>query len=55
MAVKRKTEEDAQARIAGEKKAAEDREAKARADAAAEGQRRLEAEQARKQAEAAQA
>src|SRR5437762_5393375 len=55
MAVKRKTEEDAQARIAAEKKAAEDREAKARADAAAEGQRRVEAEQARKQAEAAQA
>jgi outer membrane protein OmpA-like peptidoglycan-associated protein len=55
MAVKQKAEDDAQARIAGEKRAAEDREAKARADAAAEGQRRLEAEQARKQAEAAQA
>ena len=55
MAVKQKAEEDAQAKIAADKKAAEEREAKARADAAAEGQRRLEAEQARKQAEAAQA
>src|SRR5258707_5652631 len=36
MAVHRKAEEDAQARIAAEKKAAEDREAKARADAITE-------------------
>src|SRR5208282_5466297 len=50
-----KAEEDAQAKIAADKKAAEEREAKARADAAAEAQRRVEAEAARKQAEAAQA
>src|SRR5215471_5487649 len=55
MSVKQKAEEDAQAKIAADKRAAEEREAKARADAAAEAQRRLEAEQARKQAEAAQA
>src|SRR5208282_5872935 len=54
MAVKQKAEEDAQAKIAADKKAAEEREAKARA-AAAEAKRRMEAEEARKQAEAAQA
>jgi outer membrane protein OmpA-like peptidoglycan-associated protein len=48
MAVKQKAEDDAQAKIAADKKAAEDR-------AASEVQHRLEAEQARKQAEAAQA
>src|SRR3989454_3132175 len=36
MAVKQKAEEDAQAKIAGEKRAAEEREARARADAASE-------------------
>ncbi|HEX4546558.1 MAG TPA: OmpA family protein, partial [Candidatus Acidoferrum sp.] len=55
MAVKQKAEEDANAKIAADKKAAEQREAQAHADAAAEAQRRLEAEQAQKQAEAAQA
>jgi outer membrane protein OmpA-like peptidoglycan-associated protein len=55
MAVKLKAEEDAQARIAAEKKAAQDREAQARADALAEGKRRQEAEQARVQAETAKA
>lgn len=55
MAVKQKAEEDAQARIAAEKRAAEAREAKARADAADELRRREEAEEARKQAEAARA
>src|SRR5207302_689927 len=53
MAVKQKAEEDAQARIAAEKRAAEDREAKARADAIAEVQRRKDAELAPQQAEAA--
>ncbi|HET7150469.1 MAG TPA: OmpA family protein [Candidatus Acidoferrum sp.] len=48
MAVKQKAEDDAQAKIAADKKAAEER-------AAAEGQRALAADQARKQAEAAQA
>src|SRR5882724_6511854 len=55
MAVKQKAEEDAQAKIAGEKRAAEDREARARADAASEIRRRQEADQARAQAEAAKA
>src|SRR5437667_10529917 len=55
MAVKQKAEEDAQAKIAGEKRAAEEREARARADAAAEIRRRQEADQARMQAEAAKA
>jgi outer membrane protein OmpA-like peptidoglycan-associated protein len=55
MAVKAKAEEDGQARIAAEKKAAEEREAKARADAAAEVERRMAADQAREQAEAAKA
>jgi outer membrane protein OmpA-like peptidoglycan-associated protein len=48
MAVKQKAEEDAQAKIAAEKKAAEEQ-------AIAEAKRRLEAEQARTQAEAAKA
>src|SRR6266478_325397 len=55
MAVKQKAEEDAQAKIAAEKRAAEDREARARADAASEIKRRQEADQARAQAEAAKA
>src|SRR5882672_5330122 len=55
MAVKEKAEEDAQAKIAGEKRAAEEREARARADAASEIKRRQEADQARAQAEAAKA
>jgi len=53
MAVKQKAEEDAQAKIAADKRAAEAREAQARADAVAEAQRRQEAERARQQAEAA--
>lgn len=62
MAVKQKVEEEAQAKAAAEKKAAEDREAQARQDALQETQRRqaaetarLQAEQARAQAEAAKA
>src|SRR5467141_867930 len=55
MAVKQKDEEDAQAKIAADKRAAEDREARARADAIAEAQRRQEAEEARQQAETAKA
>jgi len=55
MAVKQKAEEDAQAKIAAEKRAAEEREARARADAAAEIRRRQESDQARAQAEAAKA
>src|SRR5207244_11629660 len=55
MAVKQKAEEDAQAKIAADKRAAEEREAKAHADAIAEGQRRQEAEQARQEAETAKA
>ncbi|HWZ44587.1 MAG TPA: OmpA family protein [Candidatus Saccharimonadales bacterium] len=55
MSVKLKGEEEAQARIAAEKRAAEAREAKARADADAEIQRRKDAELARAQAQAAQA
>ena len=55
MAVKQKAEEDAQARVAAEKRAAEDRAARARADADAEVKRRQEADQARAQAEAAKA
>ena len=55
MAVKLKAEEDAQAKVAAEKRAAEEREAKARADAEAEARRRQEAERARQQAEAAKA
>src|SRR5258707_4434267 len=49
MAVKQQAEEDANAKIAADKKAAEDREAKARADALAEIQRRKDAELARQQ------
>ena len=55
MAVKQKADEDAQAKLAAEKKAAEEREAKARAEAEAEAKRRLEAEQERVRAEAAKA
>ncbi len=55
MAVKQKAEEDAQAKIAADKRAAEAREAQARADAVAEAQRRQEAERARQQAETAKA
>jgi outer membrane protein OmpA-like peptidoglycan-associated protein len=55
MAVKQKAEEDANAKIAADKRAAEAREAQARADAAAEIRRRQEADQARAQAEAAKA
>jgi outer membrane protein OmpA-like peptidoglycan-associated protein len=53
ISVKQKAEEDAQAQAAAEKKAAEERAVKARADAEAEAARRQEAEQARLQAEAA--
>jgi outer membrane protein OmpA-like peptidoglycan-associated protein len=55
MAVKQRAEEEAQSKIAADKKAAEDREAKARQDAIAEGQRRQAAETARIQAEDARA
>src|SRR6266702_4494014 len=50
-----KAEDDAQARVAAEKRAAEERALRARADAESEGRRRQEADQARQQAEAAQA
>jgi outer membrane protein OmpA-like peptidoglycan-associated protein len=53
--VKQKAEDDANAKIAADKRAAEAREAQARADAAAEIKRRQEADQARAQAEAAKA
>jgi len=55
IAVKAKSEEEAQAKVAAEKRAAEERETKARADAEAEVKRRQEADQARAQAEAAKA
>jgi outer membrane protein OmpA-like peptidoglycan-associated protein len=55
MAVKQKAEDDAQARVAAEKRAAEERAVRARADAESEVRRRQEADQARQQAEAAQA
>ena len=55
IAVKAKSEEEAQAKVAAEKRAAEEREVKARADAEAEVKRRQEADQARAQAEAAKA
>jgi outer membrane protein OmpA-like peptidoglycan-associated protein len=55
MAVKLKGEEDAHAKEIAEKKAAEEREAQARANAIAEGRRRQEAEQARTEAESAKA
>src|SRR2546427_8960996 len=50
---RQQTAEDANAKIAADKRAAEDREAKARADAVAEIQRRKDAEQARQQAQTA--
>jgi outer membrane protein OmpA-like peptidoglycan-associated protein len=53
MAVKQKAEDEAQGRIAAEKRAAEERALKARADAEAEAQRRQQAEQARVEAEQA--
>ena len=55
MAVKQRAEEEAQAKIAADKKAAEEREAKARQDALDEAKRRQDAEQARVQAEQAKA
>lgn len=55
MAVKQRAEEEAQARIAADKKAAEEREARARQDALDEAKRRQDAEQARIQAEQAKA
>ncbi len=55
MAVKQKDEEEAQWRVAAEKRAAEERAAKARADADAELKRRQESDAARAQAEAAKA
>jgi outer membrane protein OmpA-like peptidoglycan-associated protein len=55
IAVQKKSEQDAQLAQDTERKAAAEREAKARADAAAETLRRQEADQARAQAEAAQA
>ena len=55
MAVKARAEEQAQAKIAADKRAAEEREAKARADAAEEARRREAADEARAQAEAARA
>jgi len=53
MAVKQKADEEAQAKTAADKRLAEEREAKARSDADAEGKRRLAAEQAQSQAEQA--
>ena len=55
MAVKQRAEDEAQAKSAAEKAAAEEREAQARSDAAAESKRRADAEEAQKQAEAAKA
>jgi len=55
MAVKQRAEDEAQAKAAADKLAAEQREAKARTDAEAEAKRRAEAEEAQKQAEAAKA
>jgi outer membrane protein OmpA-like peptidoglycan-associated protein len=55
MAVKQRAEEEAQAKIAADKKAAEEREAKARQDALDETKRRQAAEDARVQAEQARA
>jgi outer membrane protein OmpA-like peptidoglycan-associated protein len=55
MAVKQAAEDQANAASLADKKAAAEREAKARADAAAETLRRQEADQARAQAEAAKA
>jgi outer membrane protein OmpA-like peptidoglycan-associated protein len=53
--VTQKAEEDAQAQADADKRAAEERTAKANADAAEQANRRQEAEQARMQAEAAKA
>ncbi len=53
MSVKQKAEEDAQAQAAAEKQAAEERAAKASAEAQEQATRRQEAEEARLQAEAA--
>ena len=55
IAVKARSEEEAQAKTAADKRAAEAREAKARADADSESKRRQEADQARAQAETAKA
>jgi len=55
MAVKQKTEEEAQAQSAVEKRAADERAAKARADAEAQARARADAEAARARAEAAKA
>lgn len=55
MAVKQKSEEEAQAQAAAEKRAADERAAKARADAEAQSRARADAEAARAQAEAAKA
>jgi len=55
IAVKARSEEEAQAKVAADKRAAEERETKARADAESEVRRRQEADQARAQAVAAQA
>jgi outer membrane protein OmpA-like peptidoglycan-associated protein len=55
MAVKQKVEEDAQAQAASEKRAAEDRAARARQEAEEHARARAEAESARAQAEAAKA
>jgi outer membrane protein OmpA-like peptidoglycan-associated protein len=55
MAVKQRAEDEAQAKAAADKLAAEQREAEARANADAEAKRRADAEEAQKQAEAARA
>jgi outer membrane protein OmpA-like peptidoglycan-associated protein len=55
MAVKQRAEDEAQAKAAADKFAAEQREAQARADAEAQAKRRAEAEEAQRQAEAAKA
>jgi outer membrane protein OmpA-like peptidoglycan-associated protein len=55
MAVKKKAEEETQAQAAAEKRAADERAAKARTDAEAQSRARAEAEAARAQAEAAKA
>jgi outer membrane protein OmpA-like peptidoglycan-associated protein len=53
MAVKQRSEDEAQAKAAAEQAAAEVREAQARANAEAEAKRRVDAEESQKQAEAA--
>lgn len=55
MGVKQRAEDEAQAKAAADKLAAERREAQARSDAEAEAKRRAEAEEAQRQAEAAKA